>query len=70
MTDRSKTDAEALLGAWSEQATGYPLAAERHPFIAAELVRYAASLDAAGSPPLAAEPVTTYRGTLVRGARP
>ncbi len=59
-----------MLGAWSEQATDYPLAAERCPFIAAELVRYAASLAAAGSPPLAAEPVASYRGVLVRGARP
>lgn len=69
MSDRSKDEADALLGAWAEQAARYPLTAARRPFIAAELERYAASLEAAGGPPLEAEPVTTHRSVLVRGAR-
>jgi hypothetical protein len=66
MTDRSKDAAEALLGAWAEQAAAYPLADGRRALIAAELARYAETLDAAGAPPLDAEPVATHRSVLVR----
>jgi hypothetical protein len=69
MTDTAKDEAEALLAAWAERAARYPLVPARHTLIAAELDRYAEALDAAGAPPLKAEPVTTYRGVLVRGAR-
>ena len=69
MTDPAENEADALLAAWAEQVARYPLTAERRPFIMAELARYVASLEAAGAPPVEAEPVTTYRGVLVRGAR-